>query len=478
MDVTRTKIVATIGPTSSDKTTLKKMIQAGMNIARLNFSHGTHEDHANIFHLLRDLSHQLGKPLAIMQDLQGVKIRVGELESPVTINTGDQIVMTTENPPGEGKIPVDFSDLHKSLSPGRVILLDDGNLELEVNEVVGRDILCNVIVGGVIKPNKGINLPGTKLEIPGFTEKDEEDLNFGLELGVDAVAISYVCSAEDIARVKKAIAQKIPGYQRPLIIAKLERPEALDNLDEIIEIADGVMVARGDLGVEMSPEIVPIIQKQIIETANLNKKIVITATQMLESMISNPRPTRAEANDVANAIFDGTDAVMLSGETAVGAFPVETIAMMKAIISKSEEHLKQWGRWKGTPSKTVDDDAIAITGAARELAHDLNVAAIVLFTQSGRTARYMSKAMPRVPIIGFTPEEHTYHRMSFYWGVYPNKIAFANSMREMLSHVDSAMIATTPIKNGQQVVVICGFPVGSYQLPNLALLHTIGARNS
>jgi pyruvate kinase len=478
MNIPRTKIVATIGPSSSNKTTLLKMIQAGMNVARLNFSHGTHEDHAKTFHLLRELSHQVGKPLAIMQDLQGVKIRVGELPAPVRIKPGEQIIMTTQTPPGEGKIPVDFSDLHNSLEVGNMILLDDGNLELKVVEIKGQDILCRVQVGGVVKPNKGINLPGIKLDIPGFTEKDEDDLNFGLELGVDAIAISYVCSANDIEQVKNAIKTKIPGYQRPFIIAKLERPEALENLDEIIAISDGVMVARGDLGVEMSPEIVPIIQKRIIETANLNKKIVITATQMLESMISNPRPTRAEANDVANAIFDGTDAVMLSGETAIGSYPVETINMMKAIISKSEEHLKQWGRWQGTPSKSHDDDAIAITSAARELAHDRNVAAIVLFTQSGRTARYMSKAMPRVPIIGFTPEEHTYHRMSFFWGVYPNKIPYANSMREMLNHVDSAMIATTPFQVGQQVVVICGFPVGSYQLPNLALLHTIAARGN
>ena len=478
MDIPRTKIVATIGPSSSDKTTLQKLIRAGMNVARLNFSHGTHEDHAKTFHLLRELSHQAGKPLAIMQDLQGVKIRVGEIPSPLRINQGDQVFITTEIPPGKGKIPVDFSDLHNSLEIGSTILLDDGNMELKVIDVQGQDILCRVQVGGVVYPNKGINLPGTKLDIPGFTQKDEDDLNFGLELGVDAIAISYVCTANDIARVKNAIRQKKPGYQQPLIIAKLERPEALENLEEIIAISDGVMVARGDLGVEMSPEIVPIIQKRIIETANLNKKIVITATQMLESMISNPRPTRAEANDVANAIFDGTDAVMLSGETAIGAYPVETILMMKAIINKSEEHLNQWGRWRGTPSKSHEDDAIAITSAARELAHDRNVAAIVLFTQSGRTARYMSKAMPRVPIIGFTPEEHTYHRMSFFWGVYPNKIPFANSIREMLSHVDSAMIATTPIQVGQQVVVICGFPVGSYQLPNLALLHTIATRGN
>jgi len=476
MEERRTKIVATIGPASEDESTLLKMMHAGMNIARLNFSHGNHEDHEKVYRKLRDLSRRLEKPLAIMQDLQGVKIRVAELPNPVLLKPQDEIILTTALPAAEGKIPVDFPDLHAILKPGRKILLDDGNMELEVRDIQDQDIYCQVMIGGLLQSNKGINLPGTKLDILGFTDKDEEDLKFGLALGVDAIAVSFVCSAADIARVKNAIRQGSSNQHQPLVIAKLERPEALENLEEIIAISDGVMVARGDLGVEMSPEVVPIIQKRIIETANLNKKLVITATQMLESMIGSPRPTRAEANDVANAIFDGTDAVMLSGETAIGAFPVETISMMHAIISKSEEHLKQWGRWQGTPSKRYEDDAIAITGAARELAHDLNVAAIVVFTQSGRTARYMSKAMPRVPIIGFTPDENTFQRMAFYWGVYPNKIAFANTMEEMLDHVESAMIATTPIRDGQQVVVICGFPVGSHKLPNLALLHTIGSR--
>ena len=374
MQAPRTKIVATIGPSSSDETILTNMIQAGMNIARLNFSHGSHENHADIYKKLRELSRRLEKPLAIMQDLQGVKIRVGDLPSPMTLKSKEEVTITSGQTSREGKIPVDFPDLHEHLKPGSKILLDDGNMELQVNEVEDEDIKCSVEIGGVLKSNKGINLPGTKLEIPGFTEKDKEDLEFGLELGVDAVAVSFVSNAEDIARVKLAINQKMKNTRSPLIIAKLERPEALENLVEIVDISDGVMVARGDLGVEMSPEAVPIIQKRIIETANLNKKIVITATQMLESMISNPRPTRAEANDVANAIFDGTDAVMLSGETAVGAYPVETISMMHAIIVKSEEHLKQWGRWQGTPTKLYEDDSIAITGAARELAHDLNVA--------------------------------------------------------------------------------------------------------
>jgi pyruvate kinase len=477
MDDRRTKIVATIGPASQDEETLRKMIRAGMNIARLNFSHGDHEIHAATAQRLRKLSRRLGVPLAIMQDLQGVKIRTGDFSAPVTIMPGEQITLSTSPDPPAGYIPVDFPKLHNYLKPSDTILLDDGNMELTTDRIEGQNIHATVIIGGLLKPNKGINLPGTNLDIPGFTEKDEEDLLFGLELGIDAVAVSFVRTADDIARVKRAIARTAKPEHHPIIIAKLERPEALDNLDAIIEISDGVMVARGDLGVELSPEAVPIIQKQIIEKANLAKKTVITATQMLESMMHNPRPTRAEATDVANAIFDGTDAVMLSGETAVGEYPVQTIDMMISIIQKSEQQLKKWGRWHGTPSEEYIDDAIAITCAARELAHDLNVSAVVVFTQSGRTARFMSKANPRVPIIGFTPRENTYNRMAFYWGVFPYMISMANSMEEMLAHVDSAMVAATPINPGQQVVVISGFPVGSNSLPNLALLHTIGSKS-
>jgi len=332
------------------------------------------------------------------------------------------------------------------------------------------------VTGGILKSNKGINLPGTCLDIPSFTPKDEEDLVFGLKHNVDAVAISFVQRASDITLVKEKIRKLAPEKTDTLIIAKMERPEALNNLDEIIDVADGVMVARGDLGVEMPPESVPIAQKRIIEAANKNGKIVITATQMLDSMIHNPRPTRAEATDVANAIFDGTDAVMLSGETAIGKFPKKSVEMMNSIIKESEENLKSWGRWQGTSYAAAGDDAAAITQAAKELAHDLYVAAIAVFTQTGRTARLMSKTLPRVPILGFTPNQRTFRRMTLYWGVFPLMVPFANTMEEMLAHVDAAMIESTPIKPGQQVVVISGFPVGERSLPNFALLYTVGQK--
>lgn len=475
----RGKIVATIGPASQDERTLQELVQAGMNIARLNFSHGTHDDHAKVIKSLRGIAHRIGQPIGILQDLQGPKIRTGKLAGKGVELKEDQVITLTTDATSKDKkaIPVDFPDLPYLVKPGSRILLDDGNLELHVNKISDQNVQTTVVLGGLLKSNKGINLPGTHLTIPGFTEKDEEDLIFGLQEGVDAVAISFVRTPQDVARVRQAISRHAPDRIDTPIIAKLERPEALDNLDEIVDLADGVMVARGDLGVEMAPESVPLAQKEIIETANKQGKIVITATQMLESMIHNPRPTRAEASDVANAIFDGTDAVMLSAETAAGKYPVEAVHMMDSIIREAEVNVKKWGHWHGTDSSTIGDDATSITLAAKQLAHDLNVAAIVVFTQSGRTARLMSKALPRVPILGFTPEETAYTRMSFYWGVFPYLTPYAHTIEEMLAHVDTAMIASTPIKPGQQVVVISGYPVGAMRLPNLALLYTVGQRS-
>jgi pyruvate kinase len=478
MEKRRAKIVATIGPTSNDERTLQALIQAGMNVARLNFSHGKHAEHEEVINRIRAISHRFGYPVGILQDLQGPKIRTGKLKEPIELKEGDLIVLTiSPGADGSEKIPVDFPDLPHVVEPGRRILLDDGNLEIAVEKIEDNDVTARVILGGTLKSNKGINLPGTHLTIPGFTQKDEEDLAFGLKVGIDAVAISFVRTPQDIARVRQAISRMAPDRIDTPIIAKLERPEALDNLNEILDLADGVMVARGDLGVEMPAEIVPIAQKRIIDAANRKGKIVITATQMLDSMINNPRPTRAEASDVANAVFDGTDAVMLSGETASGKYPVKTVEIMDRIVREAEGHTRQWGHWQGTPTDAGGDDASSITRAARELAHDLNVAGIVVFTQSGRTARLMAKAQPRVPILGFTPVERAYNRMAMYWGVFPYMVPYADTLEEMLSHVDTAMIASTPIKPGQQVVVISGFPVGAMRLPNLAMLYTVGQRS-
>lgn len=475
----RAKIVATIGPATSDESMIRELILAGMNVARINFSHGNHQDHAESIDQIRKASTYLNQPVTILQDLQGPKIRTGEIKNDqVVIRAGQPFTLTTKKVLGdESLVSVDFNELPHCVKPNGRILLDDGNLELMVTKIETDTVETKVVVGGILKPNKGVNLPGANLNIQTFTEKDKNDLVFGLGKGVDAIALSFVRSAKDIARLKQEIACIAPDLSDTPIIAKLERPEALENLHEIIHSADGVMVARGDLGVEMSPEEVPIAQKKIIQMANRHTKIVITATQMLESMINNPRPTRAEASDVANAIFDGSDAVMLSGETAVGQYPIKVVEMMDAIIRKAEHHILDWGPGEATLSEDVPhDDALFITRAARELANDRDVAAISVFTSSGRTARMMSKGRPAVPILAFTPNERTYQRMAMMWGVNPHLVPHAKTVEVMLTHVEAAIIASTKLKPGQEVVLIAGFPIGEMRSANFALLHTIGQR--
>jgi pyruvate kinase len=412
-----------------------------------------------------------------LQDLQGPKIRIGEVRNgQVELVENAEFVLTAQPTMGNQQIvSVDFPGLIDTVAPGNRILLDDGNLELVANDISGDEIKTSVVVGGVLKSHKGINLPGVELNFPGFTQKDESDLAFGLELGVDMVAVSFVRSEKDVTKVRDIIQNRVRGFDKPLIIAKLERPEAIRNLDSIISVADGVMVARGDLGVEMSPEMVPIAQKRIIESANRQAIMVITATQMLDSMIEHPRPTRAESSDVANAIFDGTDAVMLSGETAVGKYPVAAVKTMRAIIARAEQHISEWGRWKGAIEIGCEnDDTFYMTKAAFELARDRNVAALAAFTQSGRTARVLSKTRPNVPILAFTPNMQTFQRLNLLWGVIPYFVGHASTIEEMLSTVESAMLASQTIEPGQQVVLICGYPIHSVGPTNLALLHTVG----
>jgi pyruvate kinase len=345
--------------------------------------------------------------------------------------------------------------------------------------IQGDRVITSVIQGGVLKSHKGISIPGSKLMVKGFTEKDHEDLLFGLQLGVDALAISFVRQPEDIHHVRQIIAEHYPDALDTLIVSKLERPEALENLEAIIEASDGVMVARGDLGVELSPEIVPIAQKEIISLANKKGKFVITATQMLESMIHHARPTRAEASDVANAIFDGTDTVMLSGETAVGNYPIHSVKMMEAIIRKAEVHIHKWGRKIEESLSLADqDDTYFITRAARELAHDRNVTAIAAFTKSGRTALMLSKARPDVPIFALTPDIRAYQRMSLYWGVFPILTPMANSMEDVIMVVEKTLINNYYVNPGDQVILVCGFPIQAIRKTNLTLLYTIGEQAS
>ncbi|GAP22997.1 hypothetical protein ADM99_00750 [Leptolinea tardivitalis] len=481
MNKRKAKIVATIGPACDTEEKLRDVLIAGVDVVRLNFSHGTHEDHHRRIGLVRKISEDIHKPISILQDLQGPKMRVGNLPEQGIELKKDEIVLLTARasmPPAgiDHVIPMEVPELARSVREGSRVLLDDGRLELIVKSSKTDSVEAVVSLGGKLTSHKGVNLPGSEITIPGFTEKDREDLEFGLKEEVDYVAISFVRSANDIKIVRQAISDINPARIDTRLIAKLERPEAIADLDAILNVADGVMVARGDLGVETSPQLVPIMQKLIIEAANKKSRQVITATQMLESMIQNPRPTRAEASDVANAIFDGSDAVMLSGETASGAYPVEAVRMMDSIIQEAEAHDAEWGHCHPTPDPlSLHDDSYSLARAAKELAQDTDVSCIAVFTRGGHTARVMSKTRPHVPVLAFTPDKRTYQRLGLYWGITPFLVPFASTVESMIKTVEDAIIESSLMKVGQQVILISGFPVGEMRPPNFVLLHTLGA---
>jgi len=472
------KIVCTLGPASNSEENITALIEAGMNVARVNFSHGTQEDHAATIERLRRVSKRLDRPVAVLQDLQGPKIRTGTLAGgeAVELKDGAEFTLTTRAVPGNAQeVSTTYTGLPRDVHPGDRLLLDDGKMELRVEAVKVEDVLTRVVHGGMLREHKGINLPGVVAKVPSLTEKDRTDLAFGLAQHVDYVAISFVQRPEDVANVKRALVEIDHRAAHTPIIAKLEKPAALDNLEGIVDIADGVMVARGDLGVELSPQRVPTAQKCIIEAANRKWKIVITATQMLESMMTNPIPTRAEASDVANAIYDGTDAVMLSGETAMGTYPVEAVKMMSAIVEEAESHIVEWGR-QPTAEQATDDDSVALARAARELAHDRSVSAIAVFTLSGRNAHTIAKARPRVPILAFTPNAVTYSRLPLVWGVTPYLVPEVDTVEAMIAHVEAAMLLNSPARRGQQIILMAGLPAGELTSVNFILLHTIGQR--
>ena len=433
----RTKIIATIGPSSSDKRVLSRMIKAGIDVARLNFSHGTRAEHERNFRNIRNISAAIGKPVGIIGDLQGPKMRIGELaEAPLELHKSESLIITTRKLKGvKDRISTTCRRLHQDVKSGDRILIDDGSIEAKVVRVEGRDIHCRIIRGGKLDSHKGINLPRVNVSEPPITRKDREDVRFAVELGVDYLALSFVRRASDIARLKdllKRLNADIP------VIAKIEKPEALKNIDDIISMADGIMVARGDLGVEMSPEKVPQIQKDIIARCGRAGKPAITATQMLESMISRPLPTRAESSDVANAIFDGTDAVMLSGETAVGDYPVHAVKMMARIATEADtyiaENMKEqratFSRRSGTTKSFANAIGQATVSAARQLAARL----VVCFTSSGFTAQQVSSYRPDVPIIAATHDGDILPRMSLYWGVKPICIREAKTVDAMITN--------------------------------------------
>jgi pyruvate kinase len=473
----KAKIVATLGPACDSEETLERLIKAGVNVARLNFSHGTHKQHAARIASIRSLAARMNVSVGILQDLQGPKIRIGALPSPIQLYEGQHVTLYAaedEAPDSVGHvIPVDFRELFETVQAGERLLLDDGRLTLEADSVDECVLQAHVVVGGLLTSHKGINLPGIQLRISGYTSKDKTDLEFGVAQGVDAVAVSFVRTAEDVIKVREAMENFANGVPAPMLVAKLERPEAIENLDAILGVVDGVMVARGDLGVELPPERVPVLQKHIIRRASARGKLVITATQMLESMIQNPLPTRAETSDVANAIFDGTDAVMLSAETASGQYPIETVEMMARVIVEAESHFVEWGTELESIGGLGENDAVSMARAAQELAHDRDVTAVAVFTSQGSTGWVMSKIRPVKRILAFTPDERTYRKMAFLWGVYPQMVPFVYTLEEMIGHVDAALMQTG-VKQGEQVILVCGFPVGSMRPPNMALLHNVG----
>ncbi len=451
----RTKIVCTLGPASDTPEIVEKMIACGMNVARLNFSHGTHENHGRKIRTIRELSAKLDTPVAILQDLAGPKIRIGAIPEPgVILQPGADFILTTQQQEGtHERVSVSYSDLPDEVHPGDRLLLADGLLELTVVETRPGDILCRVVTGGLLTSHKGINLPTGSIRAPAMTEKDREDLLFGLEQDIDYVALSFVRSAQDVRIVKDLIREQ--GKDIP-VVAKIEKHEAVENLDEIIAISDGVMVARGDLGVEIPLEDVPLIQKKIIAAANAHGKFVITATQMLRSMVGAPRPTRAEAADVANAVLDGTDAVMLSEESASGDYPVEAVRFMDKICRAAEEGFPYRSFLEMLPEKEVSE---SVAHAACVLADHLDAKVIVTHTYSGATARFISRFRPRQPIIALSPERKTVSRLAMIWGCSPQLADNPENTDDLLEKAARSVLATGALKSGDLIVMTLGHPI-------------------
>jgi pyruvate kinase len=447
------------------------LLHAGMDVARLNFSHGTHEEKTQLINYVRRSSARYSKPVAIIADLQGPKIRTGALQQgkPVHLHFGQRFVISTKKVIGtEQGVSTTFLALPEAVRKGDRILLNDGEIALRVSSIRGQDVVCQVENGGDLGENKGINLPGVKLKIPSLTPKDRRDLQFSLQMGANYVAQSFVRTAADVRAAKAAIARA--GKDTP-IIAKLEKPEAIDNLEEILEVTDGVMVARGDLGVEMSLEKVPVVQKRIISSARDALVPVITATQMLDSMQKNPRPTRAEASDVANAIFDGSDALMLSGETAAGSYPLESVVMMDRIIREAEASVTSLPRPASSADLLISE---TIAEAICHAAEELNMKVIAVFTESGSSARLVSKYRPRAPIVAFSPVQEARRRLSLFWGVLPRTIERVHDVDQLAEAAEARLLEEHLVRRGDIVGVIAGTPLGTTGSTNLMKIIRIG----
>lgn len=468
----RTKIVATLGPASSSREMIAQLIDAGVDLFRLNFSHGKNEEKGDVIRLIRDVSQQKDKQTGILGDLQGPKIRTGRMENgAILLLKGERLSITTRDLLGRpGLISTVYKSLPHDVQPGSRILMDDGLIELKVVSIEGHTVHCTVVEGGTLKDLKGINLPGVNVSSPSLTEKDKIDLEFCLNAGIDYLALSFVRCAADIEEVKKIIYER--GVNLP-VIAKIEKPEALRNFKSILKVTDAVMVARGDLGVEINPEKVPLFQKKIIRACNEAGKPVITATQMLESMISHPRPTRAETSDVANAIIDGTDAVMLSGESASGAFPVEAVKTM-AKIAVDVERSELW-RVRHHLHGLSNSTAQAVAQAACQAAASLNAKCIAVLTQSGSTAALISRFRPQLPIIAFTPFPDIQRKLSLYWGVDSCVVGKLSGTDEQINAVEDTLLANG-FRKGDVIVITMGVPIEARGSTNLMKVHKLGAK--
>jgi pyruvate kinase len=473
----RTKIVCTLGPATSQDETMRGLMQAGMDVARVNFSHGDHETHAQTIALVRRLATEEEKLVAVMADLQGPKLRIGDVAGGQTfLQQGDEFTLTTRQVAGSSAaVHLPHPEIVRDVNVGQRVLLDDGQIELAVIGKTGTDLVCHVVTGGYLSPHKGVNLPGASLRISSMTEKDRNDALFAAEQAVDFVALSFVRRPADVLELRQFLQSR--NVDLP-IIAKIEKPEALQVFDEILEISDGVMVARGDLGVETPPEEVPFHQKEIIQAANCAGKPVITATQMLQSMIEHPRPTRAEASDVANAILDGTDAVMLSGETAVGTYPIEAVHTMRKIAASAEEHLPhdRWAQFFTTGAARMQQfpSTEAISQATVEVALAVGAKAIVTSTMSGATARMVARHRPSMPVIAATPNPRTLHTLALVWGVESVLVHGFENTDEMIHLTVEAACSAGIVSWGDVIVITAGIPFGGSGKTNFLKVHTVG----
>jgi pyruvate kinase len=465
----RAKIVCTLGPATSSPEQVTALVEAGMDVARLNFSHGAHEHHAAAYRLVREASDATGHAVAILADLQGPKIRLGTFASgPVSWPTGSQVVITVEDVEGTAeRVSTTYKGLADDVKVGDRLLVDDGKLALTVVQVEGPDVICLVVEGGEVSNNKGLSLPGVAVSVPALSDKDQDDLRFALHLGVDFIALSFVRSPDDVELVRDIMRQEDVSVP---VIAKLEKPEAVENLEAIVEAFDGIMVARGDLGVELALEQVPLVQKRAVQAARERNKPVIVATQMLESMITNSRPTRAEASDVANAVLDGADAVMLSGETSVGAHPIGAVRTMERIIDAVESD----DLWVPDVERLSRSRSGAIVRAAKDVGEALGVKALATFTQTGETARRLAALHPRQPLLAFTVDARVRSQLALSWGVETFLVPAVEHTDDMVDQVDFSLLSIGRLKVGDRVVVVAGSPPNTVGSTNLIRVHEVG----